>query len=81
MNLESMLSARSQTHKAKYWTIPCTRNVKNRQIHMTARAGGRRKRGVIANGFEVFLSVSDENVLESGSVDDSTTLNTLKIPK
>lgn len=48
---------------------------------MTARAGGRRKRGVIANGFEVFLSVSDENVLESGSVDDSTTLNTLKIPK
>lgn len=33
MNLESMLSERRQTHKAIYLTIPCTRNVKNRQIH------------------------------------------------
>lgn len=35
---------------------------------------------MIANGFEVFLSVSDEDVLESDSVDDSTTLNILKKP-
>ena len=33
MNLESMLSERSQTEKAAYRVVPFIRNVQNRQIH------------------------------------------------